>query len=216
MATLKVYDGTQWQPVAGQGSPGQGIPSGGSTGTLLVKNSAASLDTSWTDPTMRLVGNALCVGTAPSSMDSANVRLRVNANPALTNGALQVAPTAAAYPAADFYGAASQSNAIVTARDNAGTVGWFVDRYARPKQFIQAGNIVGNTDPNGLLYISFPEAFLSTPHVVCNETSDIRAFCYSIHANQSTTGMLVRVLYHDGAPVGGGVRINWIAFELRS
>lgn len=47
MATLKVYDGTAWQVVAGQGSPGVGVPSGGAAGNALVKASATSFDLTW-------------------------------------------------------------------------------------------------------------------------------------------------------------------------
>lgn len=50
MAALKVWDGTAWQTVGTQGSTGAvgpGVPSGGTAGQLLVKNSATNYDTAW-------------------------------------------------------------------------------------------------------------------------------------------------------------------------
>lgn len=54
MATLKVFDGTAWNVVAGQGAPGQGVPPGGTTNQALVKTSAADYAVAWQtiqDPT---------------------------------------------------------------------------------------------------------------------------------------------------------------------
>lgn len=206
MATLKVYDGTQWQPVAGQGSPGQGIPSGGSTGTLLVKNSAANLDTSWTNPSV-----------VAENAGGGQSRLAVNAPPVSTGPGLRVQPPVGTSPSLDVWGTygQTQSHQILRVVDQNGIVGWHVDRYARPKQFIQAGSASGPTDPSGNLVVIFPEAFLSSlPFAVGTEASGVNLQC-SIYSLTSTyVGFHLRT--PTGGPVNGVVRVNWIAVEIRS
>jgi hypothetical protein len=47
MTTLKIWDGTAWQTTSGQGANGQGVPTGGATSSVLIKNSAGDYDTKW-------------------------------------------------------------------------------------------------------------------------------------------------------------------------
>lgn len=49
---IKIWDGSAWQEVVGlPGIDGVGVPSGGSTGQVLAKNSATDYDTEWIDVT---------------------------------------------------------------------------------------------------------------------------------------------------------------------
>lgn len=47
MARLKIWNGTSWEYADIQGPPGPGIAVGGTTGQVLIKNSAVNFDTSW-------------------------------------------------------------------------------------------------------------------------------------------------------------------------
>lgn len=206
MATLKVYDGTQWQVVAGQGSPGQGIPSGGSTGTLLTKNSGANLDTAWTNPSV-VVENA---GGGQS-------RLAVNAPPVSTGAAMRVQPAATTTPALDVWAAygQTQTGQIMRVINQGGGVEWFIDRYGKPKQFIQAGSNAGNTDAFGSFLVTFPEPFLtSLPFVVGTEASGVNLQCSIYTVSSTQVGFTLK--YPNGSGVNGTVRVNWIAVEIRS
>jgi len=202
MATLKLYDGTSWQPVAGQGSPGQGVPSGGSTGTLLAKNSAANFDTTWTPATL-----------AADNVSGAS-RLRVNSLGASGAG-LQVTSPAANMPAIDAWAPnTGQTQQILRVIDQNGNVGWHVDRYARPKQFVQSGNYAGTTDGVGNIAFAFPEVFLSNPIVVGNEASGAAIWLHIYYIATNAVGFTCRT--NTGGPVvNGNVRIYWIAVENR-
>lgn len=203
MATLKVYDGTQWQVVAGQGSPGQGIPAGGVTSAILRKNSTANLDTSWT-----------------TSVLADNDKVHVNPVGALPAGINVQAPSAGA-PALDAwarYGAA-QTQQILRVIDQNGNVGWFVDKAARPKQFIQAATGTFTTDAGGVAYINFPEPFLSSlPTVVASEASNSAGGGIWLNVfNMSSTGFGFKAHWENGTIVANGlIRVNWFASEVRT
>lgn len=206
MATLKVYDGTQWQVVAGQGSPGQGVPAGGVAGALLAKNTAANLDTTWTTGTLVEAGGS---------------RVAINGPPVSNGPALRVSPATSAAAAVDIWQAPSQSGQILRIINAAGTnVPWFIDRYGYPRQFIQAGQVVVLTDAGGVAYFNFNEAFLTVPIVVCTDATNAggAGLCVSVF-NTTTTGIGTKTswLGPSGDVVrNANVRINWFAFELRT
>lgn len=199
MATLKVYDGTQWNVVAGQGPPGMGVPPGGAAGTLLAKNTAANGDTTWTTN----------VVTAPSKL----IVNPVGANAA----AINVQATAANAPALDVwarYGAA-QTHQILRIVDQGGGVPWFIDKTGRPRQFVQFGDAQATTDVYGSIAVNFPEPFLTVPVVVGTEASGANLQC-SIFAI-TTTYVGFNLKYPSGATVPNGyVRVQWFAAELRT
>lgn len=205
MATLKVFDGTAWQVVAGQGSPGQGVPAGGAAGALLAKNTAANLDTTWTQNTL----TAESVGSAS--------RLRINSPGANTGAGLQVMPPAASAPSADVWAAYgyTQTQQILRVIDQTGQVQWFVDKTGRPKQFAQFGTNVATTDSFGSLNVTFPEPFLTQPIVVGIEASGANLQCSLV--TWSTTGCTFNFKFPNGGTVNAGsVRIMWIAMETRT
>jgi len=76
----------------GVGAPGQGVPSGGSTGQYLVKASATSYDTAW----LTLPANYITSVTAPLAVTAGNLAVNLSAYLAKSNNLSDIASASTA------------------------------------------------------------------------------------------------------------------------
>lgn len=124
--TVTVSDDSTVVESAAAGAPGVGVPSGGTTGQALVKNSNADYDTHWSTPSTVAALDDLTDVTAPSpasgdglvwngtawvNVDVAT-QAELNAHTGATGTAVHGLGTASTHAAADFDAAGTASSAV--------------------------------------------------------------------------------------------------------